>query len=1130
MADLRKLEDLEACQLAIEQWLEHRLGLQVPFSSLRDGFILLQTMALLPGLQSKIDLSFYATEEYLSLDLESSELLVWENVYKYAIDCKLLVSTDASLSQRRSSLSEEQCSDLDSRALNLCLNEVRQGNVLSTLNVYTALLKLDIRYCHEYPEVLGVLLEHGTDDVLTGPVGGHANSPTHGFEADTRAKETVSLNAQSKQSNSLNEYASTLKLEAVDAEAVLSETGRLRTIHGLQKASLGPSPDLEGALALWINAVLEVSGSECEKLSAEDVLFFQVKPIANKFIEALFQAYPLESFFNVQRASPSGDRARKLGSFLYAYARWAADKSEEAHRVPPSPLDPQSPFDGWLDSTDAFVSRLETESRTLLLTFFLALFKGLYEISRGLVPSSILATAYDGTLPKTDKLASTFKVKTSGEPKKAKIRISKKKLCEVAAPNVSSVDSLTLATGEDTLDSPLGVGNLERAVEQTPSFHTEICVVDPDVNQSDCLGGGGLVSKVMEKEIGDLYLPSLSPCSKSESAAVSAYPKLGLLYEASKESNVCDPSPRASSKILRDADGDLPNYAPLSKAELGAFSLNLSQLDKEDPSAHSMPEIGAGAAENFAHIDRATSFSESSLSVEHNVECRQEASGEEIGDTRLLGDDQGTNLNKLIDSVSQVSLFSAKDMPRVRTPWLPANLYPLESSGYSSDDDSASVDDLQYLDRLVLKEDHDYEDERLAVQVTDALDSSGELRTLSEQTSCRSSPPIREPLGRPPTAINAGAHIQTGGETQPVRKCATAEPNASLNMHAINSSSSLRLDSFERPMDMIANEATPQNFVREEYVFDSEVYDSPQLANHSSESEADRGSSVSEPPNISRNVLSYSLAKNLRDAKDYTVSKDDSNARENYKTKGKTDSAVEFVESKCHAEAEVLEPVELKSAHPSSTAFLVSDSGSITANEWDVQEEKLKRRKVEFLAKLDLKRKQVVKGNDCSVQAADDSTDSCSPAKSSRARTLEIAKGNKKIIRNAILSIIREGVNDVLRKQVLDCLDSAPNQAQYAILLRDSKNLTFKGLYVLESSCDEPLTTDFVQQLRKIFHGKVSQGCPMTVSVSALDAFYKYDTGSKSFKAVPTKTLSTTIHAVALASKYSPTKARSGGF
>jgi len=128
------------------------------------------------------------------------------------------------------------------------------------------------------------------------------------------------------------------------------------------------------------------------------------------------------------------------------------------------------------------------------------------------------------------------------------------------------------------------------------------------------------------------------------------------------------------------------------------------------------------------------------------------------------------------------------------------------------------------------------------------------------------------------------------------------------------------------------------------------------------------------------------------------------------------------------------------------------------------------------------------------------------------------SKSNFKVIVNAITHVCLAGAHQLQRRQsVISGLEERvasgkPEFAvgQYVILFRNEVSLKFRGVYLVESGTG---------QLIKL---QGSKSLPGTVDPSMIDTFFKYNTGSKSFQPLGSRSVTKTTDAVALNPKYFP--------
>jgi len=115
-------------------------------------------------------------------------------------------------------------------------------------------------------------------------------------------------------------------------------------------------------------------------------------------------------------------------------------------------------------------------------------------------------------------------------------------------------------------------------------------------------------------------------------------------------------------------------------------------------------------------------------------------------------------------------------------------------------------------------------------------------------------------------------------------------------------------------------------------------------------------------------------------------------------------------------------------------------------------------------------------------------------------------QSNAKIIRNALVYVCLAGF--AKQKEQKECISviEANVNCNYVILFASERNLTFKGLYQLAN--DEETDELVVQKA-------YGQG-PALLGSDNIFKFYKYDSASKSFKFMSTKTLGLTVDGIAL--------------
>ncbi|KAI8927524.1 hypothetical protein BC831DRAFT_452210 [Entophlyctis helioformis] len=129
-------------------------------------------------------------------------------------------------------------------------------------------------------------------------------------------------------------------------------------------------------------------------------------------------------------------------------------------------------------------------------------------------------------------------------------------------------------------------------------------------------------------------------------------------------------------------------------------------------------------------------------------------------------------------------------------------------------------------------------------------------------------------------------------------------------------------------------------------------------------------------------------------------------------------------------------------------------------------------------------------------------------AKSTPKRTLPQPKSkeqsNRNLIKNALMHVCLAGsVNTCVKEEVLEDLQESP-ASHFVILFRDVNNFSFRGLYSWDPVLDQTL---------KVHGGSVG---PNVVDPASVLEYYKYDSGARTFRVVPTKSFGRSVHAVAI--------------
>ncbi|KAJ3326226.1 hypothetical protein HDV06_000102 [Boothiomyces sp. JEL0866] len=129
-------------------------------------------------------------------------------------------------------------------------------------------------------------------------------------------------------------------------------------------------------------------------------------------------------------------------------------------------------------------------------------------------------------------------------------------------------------------------------------------------------------------------------------------------------------------------------------------------------------------------------------------------------------------------------------------------------------------------------------------------------------------------------------------------------------------------------------------------------------------------------------------------------------------------------------------------------------------------------------------------------------------ATSSKLRKSLSTKSNKNLIKNALMHVCLAGnLHKGVKEEVLqDLAESDANH--FVILLRDVNNFAFRGLYFWDPNLDQTL---------KLYSG--SPG-PTELDPAGVLEFYKYDSGARTFKPIPTKSFGRTVDAIAIGRDY----------
>ncbi|KAJ3008198.1 UNVERIFIED_CONTAM: hypothetical protein HDU68_003204, partial [Siphonaria sp. JEL0065] len=152
------------------------------------------------------------------------------------------------------------------------------------------------------------------------------------------------------------------------------------------------------------------------------------------------------------------------------------------------------------------------------------------------------------------------------------------------------------------------------------------------------------------------------------------------------------------------------------------------------------------------------------------------------------------------------------------------------------------------------------------------------------------------------------------------------------------------------------------------------------------------------------------------------------------------------------------------------------------------------------------------------------------PLKKKKGLPTPVQQSNRKIIKNALQVCLAGTVNEKVKKEVLEDLD-ASSAHHFIILFRGLKNHAFKGLYSYDANLHQVLRVYAPASLAIASSNDLPKPSTPTTPTSSIVGpntlteqdvleFYKYDSGSRSFKVVPTRSFGASVHAVAVRSEY----------
>lgn len=111
-------------------------------------------------------------------------------------------------------------------------------------------------------------------------------------------------------------------------------------------------------------------------------------------------------------------------------------------------------------------------------------------------------------------------------------------------------------------------------------------------------------------------------------------------------------------------------------------------------------------------------------------------------------------------------------------------------------------------------------------------------------------------------------------------------------------------------------------------------------------------------------------------------------------------------------------------------------------------------------------------------------------------------KSNKSLIRNALNISLAGSLNKIIKEDVLQDLEES-SACHFILLFRDANNFSFRGLYFWDPVLDQAL---------KLYAGLPG---PIEIMSRGVREFYKYDSGARTFRVIPTVTFGWTVDAVA---------------
>jgi len=124
---------------------------------------------------------------------------------------------------------------------------------------------------------------------------------------------------------------------------------------------------------------------------------------------------------------------------------------------------------------------------------------------------------------------------------------------------------------------------------------------------------------------------------------------------------------------------------------------------------------------------------------------------------------------------------------------------------------------------------------------------------------------------------------------------------------------------------------------------------------------------------------------------------------------------------------------------------------------------------------------------------------------------------NKNLMKNALNTILAGKINEKVRQEAIQTLDQS-DQNHFIILFQNNEQHSFRGLYSFNPENEQAVHRIFSVNGNK--SNTANSLLPEVIQPSDVYEYYKYDTGSRSFYKVHTKSFQRTTHACALIPSY----------